>query len=147
MTTLAGPPREDHAVHRKRLLDHAERMVRAGDRLQASEKVWGAVAHTLKEVADGRGWPYNNHGDAVVITGYVADQVKNDEIRFLYAVVSNLHRNFYLDVYPMEEIAAGLRGGRRLVELLLHAHQTMPPDLEMPTDRVYRRRARRPAVL
>ena len=32
-----------------------------GDRLQASEKAWGAVAHRLKVVADSRSLPYENH--------------------------------------------------------------------------------------
>ena len=143
MTTTGNPPIEEHRLHADRLLDHAGRMIEAGDRLQASEKMWGAVAHALKAVADERRWHYRHHGDAVVITGYIADKVGDPEIRHLYSVAAGLHENFYLDNYPIEEIAARLTGVRRLVSLLRDAHAAMPADLEMPTERNYRMRARK----
>ena len=50
--TLTQQPIESHDTHSRRLIRHAEEMLDAGDRLQASEKAWGAVAHRLKVVAD-----------------------------------------------------------------------------------------------
>ena len=47
MITLP-PPITDHAAHSAALLAHAQEMIDQGDRLQASEKIWGAVAHKLK---------------------------------------------------------------------------------------------------
>ena len=49
MITLP-PPIADHAAHSAALLVHAQEMIDKGDRLQASEKIWGAVAHKLKEI-------------------------------------------------------------------------------------------------
>lgn len=56
-----GPPRAPHADHSARLLAHAQEMIGKGDRLQASEKIWGAVAHKMKEIACGRGWGWRRH--------------------------------------------------------------------------------------
>ena len=47
MTTTE--PIESHAVHSQRMLDHAVEMIAQGDRLQASEKIWGAAAHRVKQ--------------------------------------------------------------------------------------------------
>ena len=61
MTTTPIPPIEPHAVHSERLLVHAREMIEKGDRLQASEKIWGAVVHAIKAVARERGWSFTKH--------------------------------------------------------------------------------------
>ena len=140
MTTTPPPPIEAHADHRDRLLAHAREMIEAGDRLQASEKIWGAVAHGLKAVADERGWPYGTHADGGVIAVYIARQVGNRQIALLFRAIENLHRNFYDDVYEPEEIAERLVDAETLLSLLDDAHNAMPQGLEMPTAASYRNR-------
>ena len=63
MVTAArrNEPLESHRSHSNRFLVHADEMIRKGDRLQASEKIWGAVAHILKAVANERGWEHDGH--------------------------------------------------------------------------------------
>ena len=141
MTTTQ--PIESHAVHSARLLQHAREMLAQGDRLQASEKVWGAVAHAVKALADEREWPYLVHQDAGVITSYIAQQVGNDDIETYFAAIENLHRNFYEDVWGLDVISRRLGVAERLLSLLRDAHETMPKELPMPTDRHYRNRAAR----
>ncbi len=140
---MTTQPIESHEVHSERLLNHAREMLAKGDRLQASEKIWGAVAHAIKALADGRGWPYLMHEDAGVITTYVAQQVGNDDIETYFAAVENLHRNFYEDVWDLDVIARRLGVAEQLLTLLSAANETMPQDLLMPTDRRYRNRAER----
>lgn len=53
---LAETPIEDHAAHSARMLEHAAEMIERGERLQASEKMWGAVAQRLIAIARARGW-------------------------------------------------------------------------------------------
>ena len=137
---MVTQPIESHAVHSDRLLDHAKEMLAKGDRLQASEKVWGAVAHGIKALADERGWPYLVHQDAGVITSYVAQQVGNDDIETYFAAVENLHRNFYEDVWGLDVISRRLGVAEQLLALLRTADRTMRKDLPMPTDRHYRNR-------
>lgn len=142
MTTIGKQPIESHAVHRDALLDHAEQMIEAGDRLQASEKMWGATAHGIKAIARARGWHFENHADAFVIAHHVANLVDNDALWTKFLAMNSYHQNFYDDQVPLEGIRASLRDARELVGLLRDADRTIPADTPMPSERNYVRRAR-----
>ena len=141
---MVTQPIESHEVHSR---PHAQstpgRCSPGGDRLQASEKIWGAVAHGIKALADERGWPYLLHQDAGVIASYIAQQVGNHDIETYFAAVENLHRNFYEDVWELDVISRRLGVAEQLLTLLSAANGTMPKDLPMPTDRRYRNRVER----
>ena len=138
MTTV--DPIESHAVHSERMLDHAAKMIEQGDRLQASEKIWGAAAHRLKEIAVERGWPYDSHADGTVIARHIARQTDNSDIAIRFGFAVETHQNFYEDRMSLEELTDRLGEISTLLELLDEAHRTLPPDLAMPDDRHYRRR-------
>ena len=138
MTTV--DPIESHAVHSRRMLDHAAKMIRQGDRLQASEKIWGAAAHRLKEIAVERGWPYDSHADGTVIARHIAQQTDTRDIAIRFGFAVETHQNFYEDRMSLEELTERLEDIRRLIELLDEAHRALPPELGMPDDRHYRRR-------
>ena len=138
MTTV--DPIESHAVHSERMLDHAAKMIEQGDRLQASEKIWGAAAHRLKEIAVERGWPYDSHADGTVIARHIAQQTDTRDIAIRFGFAVETHQNFYEDRMSLEELTERLEDIRRLIELLDEAHRALPPDLAMPDDRHYRRR-------
>ena len=125
------------------MLAHAQEMIDKGDRLQASEKIWGAVAHAVKAVAAERGWPYNHHADGGVIIDYVAERVGDPEMAPLFDSIENLHRNFYEDTYSLPRIRQRLERAKRLISLLRGAHDALPPNAPMPDDREYRRRMER----
>ncbi len=69
-------PIESYVVHSERLIRHAEEQLVSGDRLQASEKAWGAVAHHLKGIAEQRGWSYRTHADAME-PDYVRNEIED----------------------------------------------------------------------
>ena len=137
---MTTQPIESHTNHSRRLLDHAATMIEQGDRLQASEKIWGAAAHRLKEIAVERKWPYDTHADGTVIARHIARQTDNQYIAPLFSVAVETHQNFYEDRMSLEELTERLGEIRTLLELLDEAHRTLPPDLAMPDDRHYRRR-------
>ena len=138
MTTTE--PIESHAIHSRRMLEHAAEMIEQGDRLQASEKLWGAAAHRLKEIAEERGWPNSSHADGFAIAGYLADQARTPLIASLFATASDTHQNFYEDRLDVDDLERRLRDIRALLALLDEAHAALPPDLPMPTARRYRER-------
>lgn len=140
MVSLPDSPIESHATHRDRMLEHAEAMCNSGDRLQASEKIWGAVAHGLKAVADEREWPYRRHQDGVVIARYVGALAGDAEIATLFRAVESFHRNFYADAYSIEDIRQGVDEAKRFLSRLAAARERIPADAPMPDDREYRRR-------
>ena len=125
MTTTAQPPIESHQVHSRRLIRHAEGRLALGDRLQASEKAWGAVAHYLKVIADRRGWQYETHADAFRVARNLATSENNPRIRQLFYKAHDLHRNFYIDVIPLDDIAIQLDVVKEFLSIL---HAIEPPD-------------------
>ena len=145
MTIAPDRPIEEHAIHRDRMLEHARKMLAEGDRLQASEKIWGAAAHGIKVVADERGWPYNRHQDAGVITSYIAEQTGQLEIDTLFSAVRDMHTNFYGDRRTLKEIGIAIERAERFLSLLHEAHLAMQPDLPMPNHPEYRKRAKQDA--
>ena len=140
-----APPRTSHDEHSESLLAHAQEMIDKGDRLQASEKIWGAVAHKVKGIARRRGWGYSHHADGGVIVDYIAERMSDAEMAPLFDSIENLHQNFYEDVYSLPRIRQRLERAKRLISLLRGAHDAMPPDTPMPDDREYRRRVERQA--
>ena len=138
MTTT--DPIESHAIHSERMLEHAARMIEQDERLQASEKIWGAAVHRLKEIAVERGWPYGTHADGTVLARHIADRSNVPQIADLFSVAVETHQNFYVDQMSLEELSARLARIGLLLELLDEAHRALPPELAMPDDRHYRRR-------
>ena len=140
MTTADAEPIESHTVHCERLLEHAAQMIAQGDRLQASEKIWGAAAHSLKAIAAVRGWPYDYHPDGRVIARYLARQSGNRRIADLFDIAEVAHRNFYKDQLSIQDLDEYLAEIRETLDLLNAAHLALPPDLAPPADSHYRRR-------
>ncbi len=137
---MPSTPIETHAVHSRRLLEHAAEMIAQGDRIQASEKIWGAAAHSLKAIAQERAWPNDSHADGFAIVQHISDQIGEQEISDLFAIASDTHQNFYEDRYELNVLNRRLQAITRLVMLLDNAHQSLPQDLPMPDAPHYRRR-------
>ena len=137
---ISETPIESHAVHRDRLLGHARRMLGDGDRLQASEKIWGAASHGLKVVADRRGWPYTMHSDGRVIAAYLGELTNNKDIPLLFSHMEGLHRNFYTDSFSLQEIEKRLPHADEFLRLIEAADNSIEPDAPAPDDPQYVRR-------
>ena len=134
------PPVETHIAHCRRLLEHAAEMIAQGDRLQASEKLWGAAAHRIKALAAARDWPHQSHADGRAIARHVANRSDRTQIGTLFMVAEGAHQNFYEDSWEDDDFTAALGDVRALIELLDAAERELPPNLEPPTGRHYRRR-------
>lgn len=102
MTTAPALPEpgaatvEDRVQISQRLIRQARVEPESGDRLQATEKVWGELAQVLKAHGQRRGWM--NLGSHRTV-GRIAQQLSAEypEIAVLNACVAadNGHRNFY----------------------------------------------------
>ena len=102
MTTAPALPEpgsatvEDRVQISRRLILQAPDELERGDRLQATEKIWGALAQLLKAHGQQRGW-MNLGGHRTV--GHIAQHmdIEYDEIPVAraYVAADNGHRNFY----------------------------------------------------
>lgn len=102
MTTVVALPEpgatsvEDRVQISKRLIQQARDELEAGDRLQATEKAWGALAQMMKAHGQQRGW-LNLGGHRTV--GHIARQLHLEyqeiDVASAYIAADNGHRNFY----------------------------------------------------
>jgi hypothetical protein len=72
---------EDYAAISHRFVVHAKDELRRGNRLQASEKVWGAANYALKAVAAQRGWRHGGQRNVFAIAYQLAEESKRPSFR------------------------------------------------------------------
>ena len=112
-------PLEPHTVHSDRLIRHAYEQLEKGDRLQASEKAWGAVAHRLKIVADHRSIPYKTHRDVFDLQNALIREYPNPrELESLFGNAHELHQNYYVDSVPIWQLRRQLDLASELLDIL-----------------------------
>lgn len=116
--TIRQQPIESHEVHSKRLLQHATEQLEKGDRLQASEKAWGAVAHQMKVVAEKRGWPYKTHRHVYEIADRLSEEMGDPTLRRLFNTANTLHQNFYADEKPVSVLKKDIDDVKELLDIL-----------------------------
>ncbi len=141
----AENPQEPHSVHGARLLDHAGAALADGDRLQVSEKIWGAVSHALREVAEvaaKRRWPISVNADARDVERYIAQETGDSELAALGGA-ELYHYNFYQDAMDVEDIKDGLAMAERICGELLAANDALPSSLPPPCGPKFRAYERR----
>ena len=97
---------------------HAYEELDKGDRLQASEKAWGAVAHRLKAIAAIRGWRYMAHAEAFGIIERIEAELGEPEIDQLFRAANDLHKNYYNDTMTLQDIRVNIASIERLLDIL-----------------------------
>ena len=132
MVSAQPKPLEDHAVHSERLIRHAWEQLEQGDRLQASEKAWGAAAHALKAIAARRGWRNRAHTHNEVIAVHLAKLSGDERIFPLYQAAEMLHRNFYEDWKGEAALRMGLESVAELLPRLAEADRRIGPHPRAP---------------
>ena len=87
-----------HADLSRRLMAQANYELHTmGDRVQASDKASVAVAHAVKAIGEDRDWRNDSHNLRRDITGLLADEYGQPEVRHLQAIADQLHNNCYED--------------------------------------------------
>ena len=114
-----------HTDTSRRFIEQAEDELRRGDRLQASEKAWGAAAHAVKSIAEREGWPHERHGHLYDAIFMIRDSTGDKEIESLFRLAGGLHQNFYEGWYDHDAIATGITEVKRLIDKL----DAVYPDL------------------
>ena len=102
MTTTPALPEpgsatvEDRVQISRRLIQQAREELERGDRLQATEKVWGALAQILKAHGQQRGWlNLGSHRTVSHIAPHLDAEYPEIPVSSAYVAADNGHRNFY----------------------------------------------------
>ena len=114
MTTRA----DDYAAQSRQLLEEGQEALTQGGLLQASEKLWGAVAHMVKSAAEKRSWSHSSHRELFRVVNQLAQESGDAELRDLFRLANSLHTNFYENWMTEEYIADGVPQVEELVRRL-----------------------------
>ena len=109
---------EFHMETSRRFMLQAEAELRQGDRLQASEKAWGAAAHAVKAVAESRGWRHRTHADLFRVVDNIVRLSGDSEISLLFDDANAIHKNFYEGWLEDEHIERSMNSVKRLLTKL-----------------------------
>lgn len=88
---------QDHVATAQAFLNDSDQEFEAGDRLQASEKLWGAASHAVMAVARHRGWGHRTHRDLKNAVQRLAQESGDDALHAGFLAAEKFHKNFYHD--------------------------------------------------
>ena len=112
----------------RRMISQAHyELTRQGDRLQASDKAAGAVAHAVKAIAEDRLWRHDSHNRRRAIIDLVAAEYAQPELTVLQDIADRLHDNFYEDQLEDWQVQERLTQLTIRLESLV-ATRTLPPN-------------------
>ena len=133
---------ERYAQLSRQYIERADEYLRAGDRVQASEKGWGAVAEAVKSIAEQRGWNHQGHRLLDDIVLQLSEEWNRPDVRRLFDIAERPHINFYEDSLQLDAIAARVSNVKDLLREL-QTLRTMPPRPVVLDSRERRLRWRR----
>ena len=116
---------DDRRTIGRRFILQARNYLEQGDRLQAGEKAWGAIAHNLKAIGEQRGWKHGSHQQIEYIGRQIVVEFDNAELGNAIAeAFQNGHRNFYENHRTIEEMRITIEAAEEalpMLEALQHA--------------------------
>ena len=113
-----GEKAEQYSNLMRKYIEEAEAFLAKGDRVQASEKLWGAAAEAVKVVAAKRGVELRTHGHLWEFVTKLRTELKDPELSRLFLQANYLHQNFYEGILPLEAVIDGAEAVREFIEKL-----------------------------
>ncbi len=92
----------------RQLLEQSKCELVKGDRLQASEKLWGASAHAVKAIAIERGWEHERHASIIGAARLLRTEYNNPALGHI-SLANYHHQNYYKNVVTNDEIQDDLQ--------------------------------------
>ena len=95
---------QEHVRTAETFLEDSDREFRVGDRLQASEKLWGAASHAVMALAQHNGWADGSHRALKMAVRQLGEEHDAPTLRGGFIAAEKFHRNFYHDFMEDFEI-------------------------------------------
>ena len=108
----------------RKFLDDADGEFAAGDLLQASEKLWGAVSHALKAYCRQRGWRHAKYAHRRDAAQSLSAELNDPTIFANFKIAQSCHANFYNDWMYAEDVDTSRAYIRELVDKILALIET-----------------------
>ena len=134
---MTAPASIRYAEISQYLIEQAQEELDRGDLIQASEKSWGAVAHSVKAMAQERGWNHGRHDLLGDVVAQVAEERGRPDLLTLFVSASSLHYNFYEHQWDGYQVQVWINDSRTLMGNLasLRAEPPRPFTLQTPDQR------------
>ncbi len=125
---------EYHAALCRRLIRQANyELDQKGDRLQASEKAAGAVAHAVKAIAEDRQWRHDSHNRRRSIVDLIAAEFDQPDLTAMQDSADILHANFYEDLMYDAEVQSRVNRVTALLEVFAEIRNRGPNPNFVPS--------------
>ena len=122
---------EEYAAISREFVAHARDELRRGNRLQASEKVWGAANYALKAVALRRGWRHSGQRNVFAIAQQLAEETNNPFLSDQLMAARGIHYNFYDNDLDEDDVSRGIDAVERYVDTLDEVRVSPPRPFEI----------------
>jgi len=106
---------EHYQALSEKYLAEARELLKRGDLVQTSEKLWGATALAVKAVAAKRGLKLERHGSLWNFVSKLSKEKGDENIITLFIVANGLHRNFYEDQMNKESLEVAIKNIEQLI--------------------------------
>ena len=116
----------DHTQTAEEFLRRSQQEFAAGDELQASEKLWGAVSHALIAAAQQRGWKHGSHARMREVVRGLAQETGDGWLREAFESAEKLHANYYHGDLTARGYFDIINEARRLTLLVLELVRAYP---------------------
>ena len=121
---------QEHTQTALEFLDASDREFAIGERLQASEKLYGAATHIVTAIAQQRDWQYRSHR-AMKNAVFRLEQEYNDPLILAgFLAAEDFHKNFFhndMEEYEIEQERPVVhRFVSRMLALINEASSTDP---------------------
>ena len=131
---------DDRRTIGRRFILQARNFLEEGDRLQAGEKAWGAIAHNLKAIAELRGWKHGSHQQIENVGRQIVVEFDNAELgNFIAETFQNGHRNFYENYRTIEEMRITIEAAEEALPMLETLQQEPPRPFAITSNTQLRR--------
>ena len=131
---------DDRRAIGRRFIMQAREYLNQGDRLQAGEKAWGAVAHNLKAIGEQRGWHHGSHQQIENIGRQIVVEFDNAELgNFIAETFQNGHRNFYENYRTIEEMRITIEAAEEALPMLEALQRDNPQPFTISSNTQRRR--------
>ena len=138
-TNTALPPAsrnqspDEHMQIARRFIEHAKEELEKGERLQASERVWGAAGHALASVGKERGWVTGRNEQKEQIALVLAREFADPSIatRFHSGYRDEAHGNFHRNDLPVPLIRTQIDDVEIFVDQLQGFRERGPQPYEV----------------
>ena len=127
-------PPDAHMAISRRFLQQAREELAKSERLQASDKIWGAASHAIAAVGKERGWLTDDYFPKENIAYHLSEEFNNPALHSMYDTFTRNHVNFYQNNMDAGAIGFGISQAEEFVDAIQRIRESEPQPFTVTED-------------